>query len=282
MVFTQMTTAHYDIYFRGEIADGQDLATVKLNLANVFQADEKKIAALFSGKTCLLKKGLDKQSALKYQTILKKAGAKIIIKTAQQTPTENSTAQSTQPSAPVSESARNNAPQPAPATTASSTAATPSTAKTQTNQQAESDNNSLNLAPPGADLLKPSERKSITPVEIDTSDIQLASVFQEITNDAPPASPPPDTSHISVAEVGADLQDEEPLELELPFPDISHLDIDEVGVRLSAEQKDISLPELDLSQLSLAPVGERLSSADKTPEPPAPDTSHLQIESNDT
>ena len=75
-----MTDTVYDIYFKGQISGEIAIDEVKRNFGVVFKSPAEKIDQLFSGKTCLLKKGLDKSEALKYQNLLKKAGAKIIIK----------------------------------------------------------------------------------------------------------------------------------------------------------------------------------------------------------
>ena len=75
-----MDTSVYDIYFQGEALEGFEIDLVKQNMAKLFQANAQTLTALFSGKTVLLKKDLSKDDALKYQTLLKKAGARIVIK----------------------------------------------------------------------------------------------------------------------------------------------------------------------------------------------------------
>lgn len=261
-----MTTPRYDIYFRGEIADGQNLATVKTSLAKIFQADDKKIAALFSGKTCLLKKEIDKEAALKYQTILKKAGAKIIIKTSQtQSPaadtSPNDSLQNKQPSLKERLAAMEQ-----------SEAERPAAAKEEEVPEG------LYLTPVGSNLLKPSEEKEVKPANIDTSGIDLRAPDYEPPKTEPIPLPTPDISGISVADAGEDLLIEKALEIDLPFPDITQLDIDEVGVRLSEKKEDVVLPELDLSEISIAEPGVRLSEKNSAPPPPAPDTSSLTLE----
>jgi hypothetical protein len=65
----------FDIVFRGDIQFGQNLNDVKLKLQQLFKIDTVKVDALFSGKPVVLKRGLDKTSAEKYQDVLTKAGA---------------------------------------------------------------------------------------------------------------------------------------------------------------------------------------------------------------
>ena len=252
-----MADSFYDIYFRGEILDGFQLNDVKSNVAKVFSADTEKVNSLFSGKVCLLKKKIDKQTALKYQTALKKAGAKIIIKASkdevQELPSTNDTIDSPQ-SKPQSK--------------------VESATETNTQQPMEYD---ANLMPVGSDVLSASERKSVDTVEVDTSGISMTSVFDN-PEPAPRNDPPaPNVSHISVAEVGADILPDAP-EIDVEMPDISGLDIAEVGVRLTEEVIEIPLPEPDLSEMSIAEAGVRLIEEDTTPPPPAPDTSHLSIQ----
>ena len=256
-----MTSPRYDIYFRGEIAEGQDLSVVKANLAKIFQADENKIASLFSGKACLLKKEIDKETALKYQTALKKAGAKIIIKTSQAqnaTPTPQTTAK---PSLKERLAAMEQSETEKPATPTE-----------------EEVPEGLYLVPVGGNLLKPSEQKEAETIEVDTSAINLRDADYVPPEIDQPVIAAPDISGISVADAGEDLLIEKSLEIDLPFPDISQLDIDEVGVRLSEEKEEIALPELNLSAISIAEPGERLSEKNEAPPPAAPDTSFITLE----
>jgi hypothetical protein len=67
----------FDIVFRGDIQFGQNLNDVKLKLQQLFKIDAVKVDALFSGKPVVLKRGLDKASAEKYQDVLTKAGAMV-------------------------------------------------------------------------------------------------------------------------------------------------------------------------------------------------------------
>jgi len=198
----------YDIYFRGGIAPGESLDTVKANLAKLFKASDEKITAMFSGRAIVLKKDLEEDAAQKYQSIMEKAGAKVILR--QQptaTPSEKKvTSSSTQSAQPI---------QPTQQQTPSINEA-PGPAKTE----------SWDLAPVGSDVLNDSEKKPFKKADIDTSTIKLASVFDQVTETAAPPPPPPNTDHISVANIGADILAEKPKKPSAPDIDLSGMDVE--------------------------------------------------------
>lgn len=55
------------------------------------------------------------------------------------------------------------------------------------------------LAPIGSDLLAPHERRQVSAVAPDTSGLSLAEPGVRLAPETPPAPPPPDTSHITLA-----------------------------------------------------------------------------------
>lgn len=65
----------YEIAFAGQVVPGAPLEQVKANLARLFQADEQRIALLFSGRRVVIKSGLDAAGAEKYRTTMERAGA---------------------------------------------------------------------------------------------------------------------------------------------------------------------------------------------------------------
>jgi hypothetical protein len=99
--------------------------------------------------------------------------------------------------------------------------------------------------------LKPNERNNQPDVDVDTSAIKMVSPFAEPEVQEKPVPPAPDTSHISVAEVGADMNPDRPAP-------VAELD-------------------LDLSDFSVAEPGAQLQDQKDTTEPPAPDTSHIHL-----
>ena len=67
----------FEIAFSGEVVTGADEAQVRANLARLFQADEKRIAQLFSGRRVIIKNRLDAAAAEKYRAALTHAGARV-------------------------------------------------------------------------------------------------------------------------------------------------------------------------------------------------------------
>lgn len=226
-----MADPKYDIYFRGEILPGADAAQVKSAIAQIFKADAAKLAILFSGKVNTIKKSVDKATAAKYQQAFKKAGAKAVITLAKQV-------QSSEPPAAPVTAQQENVPPSKPDNTPAI-------------QQAIADAN-WDVLPSGSDLLKPDERRDIPDVDIDTSSIKVVSPFAEIEVDNKPIPPAPDTSHISVAEVGEDMNPNKAP----PAADLV----------------------LDLSSFSIAEAGAALTDQKEKKAPPAPDTSHIELE----
>jgi len=223
-----MADSGFDIYFRGEVLPDHDLETVKQKVAALFKADANKLAALFSGKVNVIKKGVDKATALKYQQAFKNAGAKAVI---------------TQAKPAASKSAQVPTPQTAPSQ-AGSVVQSVASAST-------SDEGDWGVLPAGSDLLKPNERNNQPDVDVDTSAIKMVSPFAEPEVQEKPVPPAPDTSHISVAEVGADMNPDRPAP-------VAELD-------------------LDLSDFSVAEPGAQLQDQKDKTEPPAPDTSHIHL-----
>ncbi|WP_101756956.1 hypothetical protein [Oceanicoccus sp. KOV_DT_Chl] len=241
----------YDIYFTGQLVEGTDVETAKINVAKLFKSTPEKMAKLFTGKPQALKRGVDKAGALKYKAALHQAGLLVAVKTQQAA---------------------------AAANTASATPAAPVQAQTEstTQPQAEED---WSLAAVGSDVLKQSEKSQPVENNVDTSAIKMVSAFMEpeAIPTAPPP-PPPDTSHISVATVGEDLLVEKP-DSPPPLP----LDIDDITLAPAGselEQIPSDLPPLnpDTSAISMAEPGADILEGQTKPEPPpAPDTTHLSI-----
>ena len=243
-----MADPKYDIYFRGEILPGADAAQVKSAIAQIFKADAAKLATLFSGKVNTIKKSVDKATAAKYQQAFKKAGAKAVITLAKEELSSEIPAAAPvaaqQETAPLSESSPESSSK-HDSTADSAPDSTPAI------QQAIADAN-WDVLPSGSDLLKPDERRDIPDVDIDTSSIKVVSPFAEIEVDNKPIPPAPDTSHISVAEVGEDMNPNKAP----PAADLV----------------------LDLSSFSIAEAGAALTDQKEKKAPTAPDTSHIELE----
>ena len=70
-----MSDQLFEVAFSGQISAGADADDVKARLGKMFNADEAKLAQLFSGKRVVIKKNIDQATADKYKTALNRAGA---------------------------------------------------------------------------------------------------------------------------------------------------------------------------------------------------------------
>jgi len=75
-----MSDQLFEIAFSGKVSEGADPAEVKARIGKMFNADEAKLAQLFSGKRIVIKKNLDQATAAKYQTAFERAGARCEVK----------------------------------------------------------------------------------------------------------------------------------------------------------------------------------------------------------
>ena len=134
----------------------------------------------------------------------------------------------------------------------------------------------LDLAPPGGELLAAHERRPDTVVEVDTSHIRLASAFATAAEERPlPA--PPDTSHISIAAVGADLLPERATAMPPPPPDTSTITLAEPGAVLGPQGVAQAIAVPDISHISLAPPGAPLEELRPERRAATPDISALEL-----
>lgn len=259
-----MPTTTYAIVFDGTLKPGFETNQVKANFAKVFKSDVARVEALFSGKPVVIKKGLDKASAAKYQQVLQKAGAEIKVmvqKTA-------APAHTTSPNTPQEQ------------TPGKSTPATQNTSAKMPE-----------VLPAGEELLRPEERKKIVAPAIDTSHLQVqrnVATFGPADEEEPTAQidenadttprADVDAPDFDLAPTGSDLG-EQRNETQLPTLDLSDYSIAEVGADVLAEKPTAPLPPaIDLSELSVAEQdGELYPERPKTEAPPAPDTTHLSL-----
>ncbi|MES9965517.1 MAG: hypothetical protein ABW116_18475 [Candidatus Sedimenticola sp. 20ELBAFRAG] len=81
-----MSFTLYDIYFSGQIIEGNDPDEVKQKIARMFKADTDRVERMFSGKPVRIKSGVDQETAVKYRSAFKNAGALIDIKPVEEEP----------------------------------------------------------------------------------------------------------------------------------------------------------------------------------------------------
>ena len=65
----------FNVVFGGAVSGGRNVEEVKQNLATLFKADDKKIDQLFDAPQVVLKRNVDYEQAMKFQTALQRAGA---------------------------------------------------------------------------------------------------------------------------------------------------------------------------------------------------------------
>ena len=225
-----MSEPRYDILFAGEILAGNHRDTVADNLARLFKATPETVDRLMDGGLHVLKRGTDRETALKYESAMQRAGARAILR------------EVAAESAPTPPPPQTRAPAPVPAD--------PAPARTE-----GPDATGLSLAPPGSEVLAPHERRSVDGVVVDTSGIALASVFAAPSGtDRPPPPAAPDTSHISIAAPGADLLEGHHAPAPPPPPDTAALSLAAPGALLEELKPERKALNPDTSGLSLLPA----------------------------
>ena len=225
-----MSEPRYDILFAGEILAGNHRDTVADNLARLFKATPETVDRLMDGGMHVLKRGTDRETALKYESAMQRAGARAILR------------EVAAESAPTPPPPQTPAPAPVPADPAPARTAGP-------------DATGLSLAPPGSEVLAPHERRSVDAVVVDTSGIALAAVFAAPSGtDRPPPPAAPDTSHISIAAPGADLLEGHHAPAPPPPPDTAALSLAAPGALLEELKPERKALNPDTSGLSLLPA----------------------------
>jgi hypothetical protein len=235
----------YDIYLTGKLAENTTAALAAQRLATLFKTSPEVMAGMLTGKPHVLKRGVDKPTALKYREALQNAGVEVAFKA--QT---NAAPASVAAAAPTSSA-------PAPAQPA----------------------NGLSLAPVGSDVLQASERVRPTAVVIDTSELQVLPPGP-LPGIASIAIATPDISNLSLAPAGGDLLSAtEKQRPPVATPAIGDFSLAPAGTLLETLHIAAAAIHSDLSGLSLAPAGTELLTTEQRakPTPAAPATDHLKL-----
>ena len=194
----------YDIFFAAQLVDGFDDATVRANLATLFKANDATLEKLFSGKPQLIKRGVDKQAAIKYKAALQKAGAIALVRTQPEPKKQPEPVK--QPQAEEEELPSSADIKPAQPAAEQATSMSDRLAALTAEPAAATFSEGISLAPAGSDVLSEDERHVFEELDIDTSAIHLSSEQEQmeppVTEPAPPA---PDTSHLSMGGVGEEI-----------------------------------------------------------------------------
>lgn len=197
----------YEIRFSGDVVDAADVELVKTRMAALFKVDRHKIERLFSGRTIVLKRGLDAETAIKYRAALHKIGAVAQLVTSASEP-QSGTASA--PTASVQ-----------PPTDPQMTLAEPGAllAEPRSQPAADIDIEAISMAEVGIDLI---DHEEIPEPEIDISPLSMAPVGSDLADPAPRREPEIDISELTAAPPGERLS--EAAKPAAPDIDISGLD----------------------------------------------------------
>ncbi len=220
-----MSEQQYDLFFGGQVLEGHFVDFVKADIQQLFKADDKYVDSLFSGQEQVIKRKVDKPTAIKFQQAFKKAGAKLIVKA--HNPTIQPQVKPSQTSTPATNKANTTSTREQVSefqlitTQKSGENADNLIEKHQPDINAPSVIPNWALSAPGAQLIEPS---TFQPVDIDTSDLSVADVGANLSTQQGFEEPAPfiDVSAISLADVGAtiDVLDDKPAPVSV---DISHI-----------------------------------------------------------
>lgn len=70
-----MADKRYNLVLYGEISKGQNLENVEKNFATITKLDKERVKRLFAGPPVVIKREIDHDTAVKYMSVFKKAGA---------------------------------------------------------------------------------------------------------------------------------------------------------------------------------------------------------------
>ena len=271
----------YNVYFGGQTLPGEDPASVRKRVAQLFNASEATLDKLFNGKMHLVKRDCDRDTALKYKQALERAGARPVIKPADDgTPGKTTTAaQAPESDRPMTAAERIAALAGAPDLEGyRSDPAAEAPAPVTTSEEIADD--SLDLAPPQSDVLRPDERTPPVQREVDTGTLAVEAPTDRLAGPAAPPPPAPDVSHLSMGEVGESIPTLQAGEAP-PVPDTDALSLSPEGTDFSdCGSPEPDAPDLDLSALDVAPEGSDVLEERyrKKPTDTAPSTDHIALE----
>jgi len=269
----------YNVYFAGQVKPGADPASVREQLAKAFNANQATLDKLFSGTPQLIKRECDLATAQKFQAALDRAGAIPIVRPADATPAESGPVASKTAAPPAMTKAERIAALAAAPDEVRFRQQSSAAAATSTSNVPVEDNGGIVLAPPGTAVLRQDERAKPVVREVDTSSLTLDDSGQRLSAEAGPVPGAPDTSHLSMGEVGETI----PTLPSTAMPLSPNLD----GLALSAAGTDFSdcatpapePPALDLSTFTALPPGAP-TAAEQQREPipvAVPSTDHISI-----
>ncbi len=193
-----MSDQLFEVALSGQISEGASADDVKVKLGKMFNADEAKLAQLFSGRRVVIKKNIDQATAGKYKTALNHAGAECEVSVM------GGGAVPAQPAAAPAEKA---------AAAAPAVAATASQYETKYDGEVEPppqvdplgitgddiEDLAATIAPVGSELQD--DYQDTEEPDIDVTGLEVAPVGSDLdTAEKKPDPPPPDTTGITMAD----------------------------------------------------------------------------------
>jgi hypothetical protein len=221
-----MSEPTFQIVFRGKILGGFDREQVRANLGRLFRIDPARVDALLDAPKTVLKTGLGKDAASRYQEALRDAGIMVAV-IGESPPVAPATLPASPPSSmattreivpvpePASAPGSTVQPEPAPgAPTSGLTLAEPGVQllPPQPRHKAEIDTSALSLAQPGVILI---EKREVVAPQYDISSMTLGGTDEPIIPQHKPEPAAIDTSALSLAE--------RPQEVEKPLTELQKL-----------------------------------------------------------
>ena len=193
---TVMAEQQFHVVFRGALVKGATTEQVKNNLAKLFKAEPAKLDHLFAGKPVIIKKGLDRAGADKYEAVLRRAGAIVeIIDPSQLEQLGTQTTADKEAIAPAKSESAATPPQAPDGLTMAEVGVT--IVEHVPPPPADFDTTHLNLAEVGVDLV---EAEKIAAPNYDLSGLTLDPVGVDLDDKKPAAAPEIDTSGLSLSD----------------------------------------------------------------------------------
>jgi hypothetical protein len=249
----------FNVVFAGEIAGKADPAAVRANVGKLFNASEAILDKLFSGQPVVIKKMVDRATAMDLRSRMKLAGAntRMVAVDEQGRPLP---ADATPAAAP--------APAPvAPAQAAAPAAAAPLSMAERMKALAEQEARAAPVKPPVA-AAAPAGALTLSPVGA------------VLGTPLPAPPPPPDIAGISMAAAGSDLLTAAERPVSQPVQvDISGISMAAVGsdVLRENEKRQVVPVQVDVSGITIAPPGADLEQIPDDRPPVNPDISHIKL-----
>jgi len=229
----------FDIYFSGEILEGNDPARVRDAVGKIFKLSGSKLDALFAGKPRRIKKNLNVEQSGKFREVFRKAGALVHIVPAGQSPELQKPRKEKEPSSAwtlLPPGANLNP--------------LPREGDKEIRVAADAGEN-LSMAPVSPMPAQPEP----SPPDIDTGGMNVSPArtgsLEEFVEEKP-AAPIPDISALDIARDDKPIEPEHPTEPE-GLPDISHLRAEPANTGSLEEfvQRKEPVPIPDIDKLSL-------------------------------